>query len=271
MTAPRALPRRLAGLVEQMELDQPRVVTLSDLTRMAGETGARIEESDVVALAYRLRDLGWFGTVRTQGVWEFNPGSRAGAYGSGDRFIELRGYLAVHPEWRGALAMESAATILGLAQHLPRQEVISIIPGQRCPRALSDWRMVSVDIPDVGRTHQDGLPLWNIAGLVAGIALRPSAYHDLAGLAQWLPEVRHRLHEAELMDCLANAPDSAWQRAAYLTRIAGADAVSCALLEQKPPQHPVWFGATRRGGVYDRVTKVNDADLIRFLEGGTGA
>jgi len=209
--------------------------------------------------------------VRTQGVWEFIPGSRAGAYGSGDRFIELRGYLAMHSGWRGALAMESAATILGLAQHLPGREVISIIPGERCPRALSDWRMVSIDMSDVGRIHQDGLPLWNTDGLIAGIAMRPSAYHDLAGLAQWLPEVKHRLHGAELMACLAGAPESAWQRAAYLTRIAGADDVCRAILGQRPPRHPVWFGATRVGGVYDRMTKVNDADLARYLEGGTGA
>ena len=40
MTTTKALPRRLVGMVEAMELEQPRVVTLPELTQMAVETGA---------------------------------------------------------------------------------------------------------------------------------------------------------------------------------------------------------------------------------------
>jgi hypothetical protein len=32
-----------------------------------------------------------------------------------------------------------------------------------------------------------------------------------------------------------------------------------------------WFGATRHGGIYDPTTKVSDADLAPYLDGGTGA
>jgi hypothetical protein len=267
----KALPRRLVGMVEAMELDQPRVVTLPELTRMAVETGASADEAGAVNLVYRLRDLGWLGTVRTQGVWEFNPGSRAGAFGSGDPFIELRAQLAVDPAWRGCLAMESAATVLGLAQHLPSQEVVALPSGERLPRAMSDWRSVGIDLPDAGRALQDGLPLWNVEGLIVGIAIRPSGYRDLAGLAQWLPEAAMRLREKELLECLEGRSDAVWQRAAYLLRAAGADAIAETVLESRPPRHPVWFGATRTGGSYDPVAKVSDADLARYLEGGTGA
>jgi hypothetical protein len=268
---PKALPRRLVGMVEAMELDQPRVVTLPELTRIALETGASADEGGAVKLVYRLRDLGWLGTVRTQGAWEFNPGSRAGPFGSGDPFIELRAHLAVNPAWTGCLAMESAATVVGLAQRLPSREVLALTPGQRLPRAMSDWRTVSVDLPDAGRAAQDGLPLWNVEGLVAGIAIRPSGYRDLAGLAQWLPGAGYRLRKDELLECLVGRPDAVWQRAAYLLRVAGAHAIAEAVLESRPPRHPVWFGATRTGGHCDPVAKVTDADLVRYLEIEAGA
>ncbi|MDR1188882.1 MAG: type IV toxin-antitoxin system AbiEi family antitoxin [Bifidobacteriaceae bacterium] len=271
MTIPKALPRRLVGMVEAMELDQPRVVTLPELTKMAMEAGASADEAGAVKLVYRLRDLGWLGTVRTQGAWEFNPGSRAGPFGSGDPFIELRAHLAVAPAWTGCLAMESAATVLGLAQHLPSREVVALTPGERLPRAMSDWRTVTFGLPGAGRAVEDGLPLWNVEGLVAGIAIRPSGYRDLAGLAQWLPEAGERLRKDEFLECLAGRPDAVWQRATYLLRVAGAAAIAEVLLESRPPRHPVWFGATRTGGLYDPVAKVSDADLGRHLEGGVGA
>jgi hypothetical protein len=105
-------------MVERLELDQPRVVTMPELAQIAVETGASEPGDGPSKLVYRLQELGWLGSVRTKGVWEFIPGARAGAYSSGDRFIEFRAQHAAHPGWPGVLAMESAATLLGLAQRL---------------------------------------------------------------------------------------------------------------------------------------------------------
>ena len=258
-------------MVEALEFEQPRVVTLATLTRIAMETGAAKDESGAAKLAYRLQDLGWLGSVRTKGAWEFIPGARAGAVTSGDRFLELRAYLAAHPEWPGVLAMESAASLLGLAQHLPVHEVVALPPGAPMPKALSQWRLVTVPMSAVGLERRDYLPTWNLEGLIAGIATRPSGYRDLPGLAQWLPGSGPTLRTDVLLECLRDAPCSAWQRAAYLVRIAGNDEATCALLSERPPAHMAWFGATRRGGTYDPLVKVSDADLAPFLDGGTGA
>jgi hypothetical protein len=259
-------------MVEQMELDQPRVVTMPELAQIAVETGACERAADAPKLAYWLQELGWLGSVRTMGAWEFNPGARAGAYGSGDRFIELRAQLAVHSSWPGVLAMESAATLLGLAQRFPEREVMALPPGVALPKAMSQWRLVSVDLPAAGRDQHDGLPHWNLNGLIAGIAIRPSGYRDLAGLAQWLPEASQHLDTTALTACLADAPRSAWQRAAYLARIAGTTTIADKLLLDHPPQTPIWFGATRTTGAsYDPAAKVTDADLAPHLAGGIGA
>jgi len=271
MTKTKSLPRRLVGLVEAMEFEQPRVVSLPMLTQMAIRTGAATNETGAAKMAYRLQDLGWLGSVRTQNTWEFIPGSRAGVIGSGDRFIEFRAHLLVHPDWPGALAMESAASILGLAQHLPDREVVTLPKDVALPKALSDWRRVTAPIWAEGRTLRDGMPCWNLEGLIAGIALRPSGYQDLSGLAQWLPDTGSQLNETKLMACLTCAPESAWQRTAYLVRVAGAPKIAASMIAQRPPRHMVWFGATRDRGTYDPVTKVSDADLAPYLEGGTGA
>jgi len=272
MTKTRSLPQRLVGIVEQLELDQPRVVTMTGLARIAVATGACDSEDDAAKLVYWLQDLGWLGSVRTKGVWEFNPGSRAGAFGSGDRYIEFRAQQAAHPDWPGVLAMESAASILGLAQHLPEHEVVAIPRGFTVPKALSDWRSVTADLPPEGLAISDDLPHWNLDGLLAGIAMRPSGYQNLAGLAQWLPGVGLQLHAEIIAACLQGAPVSTWQRAAYLSRIAGADSVANHLLEAHPPTTAAWFGGTRTAGArYDPVTQVSDSALAPYLEGGVGS
>ncbi|MCL2735662.1 MAG: type IV toxin-antitoxin system AbiEi family antitoxin [Propionibacteriaceae bacterium] len=272
MTAQRSLPQRLAGMVEQMELDQPRVVTMPELSRIAVETGACHRVQDAPKLVYWLQELGWLGKVRTKGVWEFYPGARAGAYGSGDRFIEFRAQQAVNPDWPGVLAMESAASLLGLSQHVPDREVVALPKTSALPKAMYEWRCVTVDLPPEGRDVHDGLPHWTLDGLVAGIAIRPSGYTDLAGLAQWLPDVGPRLDADTMASCLHDTPAAAWQRAAYLARIAGAIPVAEELLTAHPPTTPAWFGGARAAGArYDLVTKVSDVSLHPYLEGGVGA
>jgi len=272
MTVQRSLPKRLAGMVEQLELDQPRVVAMPELARIAVETGACQSIQDAPKLVYWLQELGWLGKVRTKGVWEFYPGARAGAYGSGDRFIEFRAQQAVHPDWPGVLAMESAASLLGLSQHVPNREVVALPKTSVLPKAMGGWRCVTVDLPPQGRAIHDGLPHWNLDGLVAGIAIRPSGYTDLAGLAQWLPDVGPQLDAGAIAACLRDAPAAAWQRTAYLARIAGAIPLAEELLAAHPPAIPAWFGGTRAAGAhYDPVTKVSDVSLHPYREGGVGA
>ncbi len=86
-------------------------------------------------VAYELQRRGWLGQLRTRNVWEFLPGARAGAYGAGDRYIELRAQLAYDPDAPFVLAMESAAVLLGLAQRLPASEVVACPLVFACRRA----------------------------------------------------------------------------------------------------------------------------------------
>jgi len=106
-----------------------------------------------------------------------------------NRYIEFRAQRSVDPTWSGVLAMESAASVLGLAQRLPTREVVALPPNAPFPKALAgEWRYVRVELPEAGLTTVNGLPSWTLEGLIVGIAARPSAYKDVGGLGQWLPE-----------------------------------------------------------------------------------
>ncbi|MDR2373625.1 MAG: hypothetical protein LBD77_05915, partial [Bifidobacteriaceae bacterium] len=160
----------------------------------------------------------------------------------------------------------------GLAQRLPEREVLALPVGVTLPKALSDWRSVTISLSAAGVHKSDGLSHWNANGLIAGIAIRPSGYRDLAGLAQWLPQSGGLVEADALAACLAHAPTSAWQRAAYLARWAGAEGVADRLMAERPPKTPVWFGATRSAGAtHDPATKITDADLAPLMNTGVGA
>jgi hypothetical protein len=271
MTMARSLPARLAPIVEELELEQPRVVTLAQITDVADRFGTGGPQGRAREIAYELQRRGWLGRLRTMNAWEFIPGARAGAYGSGDRLIELRAQLAIKPQMIIALAMESAAVLQRLAQRTPDQEVVWLPAHSERPKALSQLRVVHVDLPAGAIDHVDQLPVWSVEALLAGIATRPSSYRDLAGLAQWLPDSGPRIEYERLLACLAVTNTSTKQRLIYLLQLAERADIAEDLARRFPPTVPVWFGATRSGGRLDRLSRVLDAELAPLMSGGTGA
>lgn len=272
MTMARSLSRSLAPVVELLELDQPRVVTAAKIADLMAQIGgARPLEDDARTVAYELQRRGWLGQLRTRNVWEFLPGARAGAYGAGDRYIELRAQMAYDPDAPFVLAMESAAVLLGLSQHLPASEVVACPPGVRLPKGLGGWRVVHLTTPESAVEHRDGLPVWRVEALLVGIAARPSGYQDLAGLAQWLPDAGDRIDADLLTACIEGAKPATTQRCIYLLGLAQRPDLAERLARLYPPRTPVWFGTRKPGSRHDLVSKVTDADLAPLMSGGTGA
>lgn len=265
----RTIPPSLAPVIEQLELDAPAVVTIENLATLVGRGRGT---ADVRQLAYELQREGWLGRLRTRNAWEFLPGSRAGAFSSADRLIEFRAKLAVDPSWSGVLAMESSASLFGLAQHLPVKEVMALPDGAKLPKAfVREWRCVHLDLGPTASTTLNGLPTWTVDALLVGIAARPSGYHDVAGLAQWLPDALRHIEVAEIVRLLEPLNDATRQRAGYLLSVAGGAELAETVLEAHPPSQPVWLGPRVRGGRFHRTTMVNDTLLHGYLSIGTGA
>lgn len=265
----RNLPTSIAPIVEQLELDGDAVVTVDRLSDVLHDVG---KTDDPRMLGYELQRAGWLGSLRTRNAWEFLPAARGGAYGSGDRFIEFRAQHAVEPDWPGVLAMESAASLLGLAQRIPEREVVALPLGKTVPKAFADeWRAVTLELPAEGLDTIDRLMTWNQEGLIVGIATRPSSYRDMPGLGQWLPDSLDNLDLEKLGVLLSDAPSSVCQRAAYLVGIGGGAEARDAVSGRFPPAEVAWFGSRRSGGVFDAMTQVNDTALHQYLTIGSGA
>jgi AbiEi antitoxin C-terminal domain len=267
----RAISKSVAAVVEQLELEGDLLVTTARLADVLRSVGG--QPDDASRMAYELQRAGWLGQLRTRQAWEFIPGARGGVYGSGDRFIEFRAQLAVHPSWPGVLAMESAASVLGFAQRIPEREVVAIPPGDKIPKALNaDWRNVGLQLPMTHITTVNELPTWNTEGLIFGIAVRPAGYRDIQGLGQWLPDAAGRVDIDRVGELLAIARPAARQRFAYILGAGGNSDARSELVCRYPPEDVAWLGPRAAGtGFFDSETKVNDTLLYRYLGIGTGS
>lgn len=265
----RAISSSLAPIVEQLELDGDVIVTPGRIAEVLRGIGSN---ADANTVAYELQRAGWLGSLRTRGAWEFLPGARGGAYSSGDRFLEFRAQRQRDPNWPGVLAMESAASLLGLAQRLPEREVVSLPAGVNLPKAFAgQWRNTSVVMPPEGCITVDRLPVWNREGLVTGIAASPAGYRDIPGLAQWLGDGVHQVDINIVIILLKDFPRAVSQRAAYLLRAGGNSAASSEVMKAYPPKEVAWLGKRTTGGKFDPHTRVHDTALRRYLSVGVGA
>lgn len=273
MTVARVLSRSIADVVEQLELDGELLVTVDRLAIAMRHAGVDGDDADVRRLAYELRRAGWLGGLRTRHVWEFLPAARGGAYGSGDRFIEFRAQLAANPTWNGVLAMESAASLLGLAQRFPDREVVALPADEPFPKALDgEWRYVRIELPEPALTTINGLPAWNLEGLIVGIAARPSGYKDVPGLGQWLPEAVADVAVDTIIGLLGAMRPATRQRAAYLLGASGNDDARSEIMHTYPAEETAWLGPRIANvGRFDVETQVNDTLLHPFLSVGTGS
>lgn len=260
----RSVPTRFAGVLEALELEQPRVVTADQL-----DTLARAERLALpgAALGYQLRRLGWLLPLRTRGAWEFAPAARAGRYPAGDRHVELRAVLATDPTFPGVLAMESSAVLLGLAGHVPEREVLAAPPGFRVSKALRDWRIVRLQLPGYPAASIKGLPVWRVEALLAGMATRPDGYRDWGNVASWLPRAVQRADPDAVAGFLVGAPRAARQRAGYLLAIGGRVDDGLALLDHPAPDRaPVYLGPRNEPGRFDARFGVVDSVLAAGID-----
>ncbi len=230
MTEARAITKSLAPLLEILELDQPRVVTTSDLAEAATQVGLEWAPRDI---ARRLLERGWLLPLRTRGAWEFAPGARAGAYGAGDPFIELRATLRKRPSSPFTVAAESAAYLLGLSSRQPDPQVLGAPSGVRMPTALEGFRVVRWQ-PVSPVKIKDGLPTWSVETLLAFLSSKPARYRDWPNVPEWVRSAFQDVDIEALERELDGEARSSWMRAAYLAHRAGAQDASQRLLDAAP-------------------------------------
>ena len=264
----RSIPRYLAPVLTELELERPTVVTLAWLDEACRRLDLDLGSGE---LARRLRMLGWLLPLRARGAWEFAPGDRAGPWPGGDPFIELRAVLAVRDDVRIGVGYESAAFLGSLASRQPAPEVVVCDEGTPVIRSLQQYRRINLTLADELYGDRTGLRVQTETGLLAALAIRPDGFGDWPALSEWLRLAVRRADVAALERSLVGRPAAAWARAAYLLREGGEPDAAAPLLAHRPAKRgPFYLGPRRAGGHHDRTTDVVDTVVVRYAEAGQG-
>ncbi len=263
MTA-RSVPSSLAPIIEELELRQPKIVTKALLE----EINAKLDiDQRPVDTAHRLQQHGWLLSLKTQDAWEFAPASRAGEIGSGDLFIELRATLSHRPNFRVAVAYESAAWLLDLARRAPERQVIAIPSSIAPPPALKGFRITHM----LGRhkpTHIDELPVWRVETLIVLMGARPSAFRAWPTVMEWLSEAAQRVSGDTLLEELTGRTWPTWARAGYILEMGGRHDLGTRIKERIEPSGggPFYLGNRKSPGRYSKRWDVRDSVLTLQID-----
>lgn len=254
----RRIPSSIAGLLRELELRQPKVVTGRLLTDVIAAAGSRLEKT---AAAERLVREGWLLPLRTRDAWEFVPASRAGRYPSGDPWIELRALLALKPEVPVAVAFGSAVWELGFSSHQPTRQTFAHRRGWRSPRSLSDATSVSYEWR-LAAGQKDGLPVWQPATIAVAAANRPSCQNNWGNADDWLPETLRATTPSDVLAEVRGRGTATIARLGYFAEWSGRHDIVDAVTPLLPSDLPVtYLGPRELRGRWIKGWKLYDSLL----------
>lgn len=231
----RSIPKGLSGVLEELELERPQLVTMPQLASLCERSGIR---TSAKVVASRLREKGWLLATPQRGVWEFAPAELAGPYSSADPLLPLKAHIAAHPSNKFALASQTAAWALGLADRVP---AVLDAAFERMPASVPAGVHASTYAPNIPTVTAKGVSTLAPESIVVHMAQRPSAVRSWQGVAEWLPDVAYELNAAKVLDELKDRPRSVAARTGYLLQGMRPD-VSEAIMEASPPRSKVRFG-----------------------------
>jgi len=263
----RTLPAGLSAIVEELELDQPLVVTVADLALLAERAGVA---SPPKLIADRLRERGWLLPTATAGAFEFAPGAHAGAIGHGEPFLELLAALAKRPSLALAVCLGSALWAHDLIDRAPDMLEIAASDRTRVPAGLVKSSRVVVFAAHIAPLTVRGAPVHRLATILVHLAARPSQVASWGAVADALPSLVDAMDSEELDRELDHRPRSVRMRLAYLVHGVDptlADRLVSAVTER---DSKVWFGPrghlrrhNQRFGIADTLLPFDPASLGR--------
>lgn len=233
---PRSLPPWLSGVLSELELDRPTVVTSEIVAGIRKQLGVRPPTHRIVE---ELRRRGWFLDTGVQGAWEFVPAERAGAISSGDPFLPLRATLQTTPKLPVSVALGSALWLLNLVDRAPDRHEVAMPKREYVPVALKRaFRVVHHDARLDPLTVK-GLPVQRAATVLVHLANRPTDVKSWGSVLSVLRELVSDASEAEIVAELRGRTAAARVRFAYLVSGIAPDLVESLSIE---PEGKVWFG-----------------------------
>lgn len=226
----------MAGILEQLELNQAALVTSADLTRLLEEHDVRTPARIVAA---RLRDEGWLLPTGRRGVWEFAPAAAAGPYSRNNPVTPLRAFLSQRPSARCGLTFQAAAWAHGIADRAPSRLEVAAVDAELA-RQLPDRLAASVFAPHLEYARHREVPVLALESVLVHMATRPNAVRSWESAREWLPELAAELSWETLARELEGRTGAVCARAGYLLQ--GMRADLAARIRIEAPRSKVWFG-----------------------------
>lgn len=251
----RSIPPSLAPVLEELELERPRVVATREIGTIAARLGLK---TPAKLIAYRLAERGWLLSTGVRGVWEFAPAERAGPYSDGDSLLALRAALAAEPAVKPALALGSALWLLNLSERAPDRHEVALPTGEPVPAAIQRSYRVVRFTPNLEPTEVEGLPVHRPATVLVHLASHPSQVRSWSGVLERLGDLVRSTTEEELRQELRGRPVATRVRLAYLLSGVAPDVADRLRIR---PAGNVWFGPRRKVRHYDSTWHVADTVL----------
>jgi hypothetical protein len=248
----RTIPASLAPVLEQLELEQADLVTMSHLDEVVRSAGIGTQTRTVAA---RLRERGWLLATGQRGVWEFVPAAVAGVHSKRDPARLLRAALARHAITCG-LTFQAAAWALGLAGRAPARIEVAAADGSAAA-ALPSALDVSVFAPRLPYRRAKAVPVLEPASVLAHMAASPGRVRSWASAVEWLPEVAAEAHVSDLVAELEGRPGTVSARLGYLLQGLRPDVAA----RISGPATKTWFGPRRKVIRHDSRWQVADTIL----------
>lgn len=248
----RSIPPSLAPVIEWLELHDARLVTTAQLAGILDEVGVATAPRTV---AMRLRQRGWLLATGQRGVWEFAPGSLAGAHSRSGPTRLVRAAITGR-DVSCALTFHAAAWALGAANRAPaRLEVAAATAAdaRRLPNGLD----VSVFAPNVDPLTAKGVPVLRPASVLVHMATAPNRVRSWSSAMDWLPEIAAEADRDEALRELAGRPATASARLGYLVQGLRPDIAR----NIEPPATKTWFGPRRQLVRHDNRWHIADTIL----------
>lgn len=228
----RSLPRVLATVVAELEMDEAAFVTIDDIQRIAKDRDISSSPRDI---AWRLRQQGWLLRTETSGVWEFAPAAHAGPYGRGDVFAELDGALSRNPGQDLRIALVSALWVHGWSERAPvRHEVSASLDAKVASGLRRTYRVMRFDshLPPV--TERRRTPVEAPATILAHVATHPAHVSSWEAIEFALPDLVENTTADQLREEVNDRPRTVSARLGYLLHGIAPTLVRNAGLEPSP-------------------------------------
>ena len=246
----------MAGILEDLELDNKAYVTLEELAELAKRHNVSTEPA---MIASRLKQSGWLLPTAQRGVWEFASASMAGPYSKNDPLKDIKAFQLSNPKLRSYVCLQTAAWVMGLADRVPSHKELAFpqIPRKSIPEVITVYRYS----PSINVREVRGVHCLAPESILVHIATKPDLIQSWESVMEWLPDVVYECDIKNLLVEIAERTDSVKRRTGYLMQGMYPDA-SDAIYDSIPkPSSKIRFGARKQSLRNDEKWKIADTEL----------